>query len=60
MPHYTLVRSDGESLGAMELAGQDWQPGMTISRGPDDELLVLDVLDSDDPEVFAILRVEPA
>jgi len=60
MPHYTIVTKAGESLGAFRLNGQDWKPGMTIHRGAGDSLRVLDVLETDDPEVFAILKVEPA
>ena len=60
MPHYTIVTKDGVSLGAVELAGYDWKPGMTIFRRAGDSLRVLDVLETDDSEVFAILKVEPA
>jgi len=60
MPHYGLVTSDGESLGAVELAGQDWKPGMRIFRGRGKpNLHVLDVRTADDSKAFALLVVEP-
>jgi len=53
VPHYTLVTSGGESLGAVELAGQDWKPGMRIFRGRGKpNLHVLDVLVADESEAF--------
>jgi hypothetical protein len=43
----------------MRLNGYDWQPGSTIYTGTSQRnLRVVDVLDSDDPEKFAILVVE--
>jgi hypothetical protein len=59
MPHYAVVTTDGVSLGPFELVGSDWQPGSTILTGSSQaNLRVVDVLDNDDPERFAILVVE--
>jgi hypothetical protein len=59
MPHYVVVTSDGVSLGPFELVGSDVQPGTTILTGSGQpKLRVVDVLDNDDPERFAILVVE--
>ena len=60
MPHFQLVLSDGEALGAVELGRPDWPPGSVIYRGGDESnLRVLDVIPSDDPEMFDVLVVEP-
>jgi len=59
MAHFTLVTTDGESLGATALARPDWPVGSIIYRGRrGPNLRVVDVLDADDPEVFAVLVVE--
>lgn len=33
MPHFTLAREDGTSLGAVELGRPDWPDGSIIYRG---------------------------
>jgi hypothetical protein len=58
VPHFQLVTSDGEALGATELGRPDWPIGSVIYRGDEPNLRVVDVIPADDPEGFAILVVE--
>jgi hypothetical protein len=61
VPHFQLVTADGEALGAVELAGHDWQAGHLISTGKGQpNLRVVDRVESDDPETCTILVVEEA
>jgi hypothetical protein len=59
MAHFQLVTRDGEVLGPVELARPDWPVGSVIYRGGAPDLMVLDVIRLDDPELFTILVVEP-
>jgi hypothetical protein len=59
--HFALVTSDGDTLGAVELARPDWPPGSVTYRGGDEpNLRVLDMIASDDSDTFDVLVVEPA
>ena len=61
VPHFALVTRDGEMLAAVEFAGENWAAGNVIYRGGyEPNLLVVDRLAGDDPEVFDALVVEPA
>jgi hypothetical protein len=55
-PAYT---ADGEALGPMEFAVPDWPNGSIIYRGDQPNLRVVDVIASDDREVYTVLVVEP-
>lgn len=63
--HFSLVTTDGESLGAVELGRPDWPPGSTIYTAPGEpNLRVVRVLErgdeaDEDPELFTVLVVEP-
>jgi hypothetical protein len=62
VPHFQLVTTDGEALGAVELGRPDWPVGSVIYRGRDEaNLRVLNVLpcDDDPQRYFAVLVVEP-
>ena len=60
MPHFQLVTTDGEALGAIELGRPDWPGGSIIYRGGDvPNVRVVDRIDTADPEVFTMLVVEP-
>jgi hypothetical protein len=62
VPHFQIVTTDGEALGARELGRPDWPPGSVIYTGPDEpNLCVVRELDTenDDPEMhFTVLVVE--
>jgi hypothetical protein len=60
VPHFSLVTTDGDVLGARELGRPDWPPGSVIYTGPDEpNLRVVDVMPSDDAERhFTVLVVE--
>ena len=58
MPHFQLVTTDGETLGAVHLGPPDWPPGSVIYRGAEPNLRVVDVIPSEDAEMFTILVVE--
>jgi hypothetical protein len=62
VPHFQIVTSDGDVLGARHLSRPDWQPGSLIYTGPDEpNLRVVRILDTenDDPEMhFTVLVVE--
>jgi len=58
VPHFQLVTTDGDVLGAVELARPDWPVGSIIHRGLEPNLRVVDVIESDDPEQFHVLVVE--
>jgi hypothetical protein len=63
MPHFSLVTTDSDVLGAMELARPDWPIGSIIYRGDKPNLRVVDVLateDDDEPERFTVIVVEAA
>ena len=49
MAHFQLVTTDGEALGATELARPDWPPGSIIYRGDGPNLRVVDVIPAVDP-----------
>ena len=59
MAHFQLVTSDGEALGPIEVTRPDWHLGSVIYRGAQPDLRVVDVIASDDSELFTILVVEP-
>jgi hypothetical protein len=59
LPHFQLVRRDGEVLGIAELTQSAWRAGELIYRGSiEGNLRVVDVIKSDDPQTFAILVVD--
>jgi hypothetical protein len=60
VPHFQLVRTDGDVLGARELGRPDWPVGSVIYTGPNepDLRVVLETEDGDDPERFTVLVVE--
>jgi len=66
VPHFQLVTTDGDALGARELGRMAWPPGSVIDVGPDQpDLRVIHILETndehhDDPEWFPVLVVEPA
>jgi hypothetical protein len=61
VPHYSLVTLEGVSLGSLELERADWRPGSVIHRGNDErDLRVVDVIEADDPDSFAVLVVDDA
>jgi hypothetical protein len=61
VPHFTLVTTDGDSLGAIELGRPDWPEGSIIYRGDQPNLRVVGRLEADDPEhQFEVLVVEEA
>jgi len=60
VPHFALVTTDGEALGAVHLGRPEWPPGSVIYRGGDEpNLRVLEVVVLDDPAVLDVLVVEP-
>ena len=60
MTHFAVVLADGESLGAIKLGRTDWPAASVIWRGGDkSNLRVVDVIPSDDPQLFDVLVVEP-
>jgi hypothetical protein len=66
VPHFQLVTTDGDALGARELGWMDFPPGSVIDVGPDQpDLRVIHILEAhdehdDDPEWFTVLVVEAA
>jgi hypothetical protein len=62
MPHFQLLTTDGEVLGARELGRPDWRPGSVIYAGPNEpKLRVVRILDTEnhDREMhFTVLVVE--
>jgi hypothetical protein len=60
VPHFQLVTTDGEALGAVELGRPDWPDGSIIYRGDKPNLRVVGRVeaDDDDPELFDVLIVE--
>src|SRR5581483_9011264 len=50
---------DGEPLGAIRLAGQNWTSATSSPAGRETRYAVGMFLDSDDPEQFGILVGEP-
>jgi hypothetical protein len=58
VPHFQLVTTDGDALGAFEL--WDSSDGSIIWRGDAPNLRVVGRIDADDPENFDILIVEDA
>jgi hypothetical protein len=60
VPHFTLVTTEGDSLGAVHLGRPDWPDGSIIHRGGDEpNLRVVGYIEAEDPERFAVLVVEP-
>jgi hypothetical protein len=61
MPHFQLVTTDGDVLGAVELGRPDWPEGSIIYRGDRPNLRVVGRLDAENTEhEFAVLAVEEA
>lgn len=59
MPHFALVTTDGDALGAVELARPDWPDGSVIYRGDEPNLRVVGRIAADDSEhQFEVLVVE--
>ena len=58
MPHFQLVTTDGDALGAFEL--WDSSDGSIIRRGDAPNLRVVGRIDAEHPENFDILIVEDA
>ena len=58
MPHFQLVTTDGDALGAFEL--WDWSEGSIVWRGGGPNLRVVERIDADHPEKFDLLIVEAA
>ena len=53
------MTDDGEALGAHELPSHDWPIGSVIHRETGPDLRVVDFIDTEDVEMFAILIVAP-
>jgi hypothetical protein len=59
LPHFQLVTTEGEALGAIELSRPDWPARLDhLPPRRRAEPPLVDNLPSDDPEKFAILVVE--
>jgi hypothetical protein len=59
MPHFALVTTDGDALGAVELDRSDWHDGAIIDRGDEPNLRVVGLVATDDREHgFDVLVVE--
>ena len=50
MPHFALVTTDGDALGAVELGRPDWPNGVIIYRGDEPNLRVVGRVATDDSE----------
>jgi hypothetical protein len=50
VPHFQLVTTDGDALGAVELSRPDWPDGSSIYRGGEPNLRVVDRIEVDDSE----------
>ena len=50
MPHFALVTTDGDALGAVELGRPDWPDGAIIYRGDEPNLRVVGRVATDDSE----------
>jgi hypothetical protein len=59
MPHFSLVTSDGDALGTIELGRPDWPERAIIYRGDEPNLRVVGRIAADDSEHgFDVLIVE--
>ena len=59
MPHFAVVTTDGDALGALELGRPDWPYGSIIYRRDEPNLRVVDRIEADDSEhQFEVLVVE--
>ena len=59
MPHFSLVTSDGDALGTIELGRPDWPEGAIIYRGDEPNLRVVGRVAAEDSEHgFDVLVVE--
>ena len=58
MPHFTLVTTNGDALGAVEL--WDSSEGSIIWRSDSANLRVVERIDADHPETLDVLVVEEA
>ena len=58
VPHFQLVTTNGDALGAFEL--WDWSEGSIVWRGNAANLRVVERIDADHPEHFDVLVVEEA
>ena len=61
MPHYALVTTDGDALGAFELDGcaDAWPSGSMIEPAVGPLLRLVGYLPAEDPERLSVLVVEP-
>lgn len=57
---FTLVTSDGESLGVVSFARPDFKPGDVIPQGPGRSLSVVTVVQPDHRDELPILVVKAA
>jgi len=61
MPHFAIVRADGDTHGAVELGRPDWPDGSIIYRGDGPNLRVVGRIEADDLEhQLEVLVVEEA
>ena len=61
MPHFAVVTTDGDALGAVELGRPDWPDGSIIYRGGEPNLRVVGRIEADDSEhQFDVLVVQEA
>ena len=59
MPHFALVTTEGDALGAIELGRPDWPDGAIIYRGDEPNLrVVCRVATNDREHGFDVLFVE--